>query len=356
MKKLILISVVLGVASFQSGAHAADYLSEELNAGTTIEVTLDELTRELSTASVIAIGESHATGYERDALRDLYLRLGTVLGQRLPCLVEDVQTSDGTSPNLIDQDVQLLPAANQVCSGLQNVAGNSPSATTFRRSLANAFATSNQVITHSGFRHILAFGRLYPNEFKPARVDITEANTIVDQLPSSVARRGNVVSVSYFNRDELPILYLAGRVTEIVQQPSSGRSASVDSLMADVRRVFGTPRLTSSGNAGDVHFYSTDRLNRGSNPSRKNYVALVDQKVFDLNRLVTFLSSAEVRAYIAALPARSPVYASLVTVPQLGFGTDLLVDRGGLFIFGRGGYAAIHPDGRIQVRMPTPTN
>jgi hypothetical protein len=140
----------------------------------------------LSTADVAMIGESHATGLERQVLAEVYARLFEHAGSPRRCLVETY----GSLFSNADDPAKIV--FDRYCPK-ERLFDNPAWDYTAELGRWLARPASGIVLTHTGFRHILPIARFYAPSFDPnASVDQSEHGTLTLQLPSSFDSQGMV--------------------------------------------------------------------------------------------------------------------------------------------------------------------
>lgn len=334
--KILAITLACGVS------HAA-YLSESINLNSTTVHTMTDIKTSIKKSRLISIGESHQSGIERELLKEIYLNLFSAITKKANCLIEDVD-------NLFPTQDLVRPVVLNGCNKVINVTGNSPATTGYSVPLKDNLKLDRIVITHSGFRHIMPMGVLFPGDFQATKVDTQAKNTVITQIEDKYLETLVHTSLTPVNRDDLAINQVRSELQKVLPASSSNNlPQKISALLAAVKANMESPRLKFESSE-QVRLIKIQSMQSKLNPVRESYLAIIDHKVLDLKTLEMLLKSQELISFLKAFTSSTPLYMS-VAYTEMGFDGDTLIAKGGLLLFGSKGHIAINPDGKITLKI-----
>ncbi|MCC6278656.1 MAG: hypothetical protein IT289_12140 [Oligoflexia bacterium] len=323
---------VLGLMGlmFNSGASAATLLDEltvkhRWLSPVEVQKTLDE-------AENLSVGETHNDGQESKLFNSLYLEKWKIGDRRPRCLVESFK-------EIFPESDVNYPLFRQGCEKIKSTLGNGPGQTVFKQSLTEAYNEGRNILTHSGFRHVLPWGLVFPFDFQPARIDFQEQGTIVSQWAKQDKRISHTVSLIPF--EELvynKMRYVIYRLARENHDAEQFLEDQIHDLNIDIERV------EALANSKDLWF-NLD-LASNINPRGKNLLWILKYGKVNFRVIEGVLRSDDFKRFIGLTRPNERIYGTFVVRGDMYFGSDLIKDGGLLFFTTR---AALHiqPDGTI---------
>jgi hypothetical protein len=308
------------------------------------------------------MGESHEQGLERDYIAQLYSDMATVLKpDPVQCLVESGSSSDGNGGPAVSISLiplsgdPLMPQFLKVCA--QNLIWVNPLEThdDYTDKLKK-FLPQGRVLTHTGARHTLPFGLIYPQDFpSPQWVDVPAHGTINRQVPKSfIVSNQQMRSHANWGVDDMLFPQLQSQMQQALKKktdPAQVAQAAGD----EVTRLMSSPALQFA--PGEVsHVFQMNRVT-SSFPFQKAYVSLLNHTAFNPELLKTLLAAPETTQFLKEVdPASLSVQIFEPTTPDASYGigaSTSISENGTIFLFGNVAGKSKNP--QIALVMITPT-
>jgi hypothetical protein len=188
----------VGLLALQAHAATSGYLIQDLASQDSVTlVSVDQIAQRVKVSNLISLGETHESGPEKKVLSFLANAIFSNIRSKPTCIVETYEL-------LVRPENEINSLYQNNCNTIADLQGNGPSSTTFSNALKAEFASDFSVVTHSGFRHILPWGKIYPQDFNSVIIDIIKNNTISTQLPDAFLKQNKkMTSVAAVPLDQL---------------------------------------------------------------------------------------------------------------------------------------------------------
>ena len=320
-------------------------------------ISREQLLASLNEGDLISIGESHQQGVERLYIAGLYSDLATALKPfPVQCLVETTSLTDGSGKI---QRVSLIPLSgdpvmpqfSKICS--QNITFDNP-VNDYTNEL-KTFLPKGRVLTHTGERHTLPFGLIYPKDFaSPQWVDLPAHGTIDRQIPSSfLVSNQKMRSLAVFGLDVMLLAQVQSETQEALTEKTDSTHVAANEL-AKVSLLTNIPALQFA--PGEVaHVFAMNRVEQ-SFPYQKAYATLLNHSAFNAELLKTLLGSPEMITFLGEIDPSSlqvGVQGDDDSESSRWFGADIMISERGTIFFA--GTVGKEKNAKIAVAMISPT-
>jgi hypothetical protein len=314
------------------------------------QVGYDQMLDSIAQGDLIDLGESHELGVERTYIAQIYSDLATRLNP-LPvkCLVESAAEGGATgkfvngSIVITEQPLVLsdgpsdpvYPQFSKVCPGDKMFANPTMDYT----DLLKQYLPEGRVLTHTGLRHMLPWGQLYPQDFLDnwslaQWVDLTAHGTINREVTDSFVEAGKKVRAQ--GPQALEDLLFPQLVTTIQSELKKKVPAEQirQELDAEVAKLMANPALQFGANEV-AHNFEMHRVNL-SFPNELAYLSILNHAVFKIELLKSLLDDPQMAAFLAEI---DPSYITAgVTIPtsaneSFGIAGNVFVSEGGTIYF-----------------------
>jgi hypothetical protein len=290
----------------------------------------------LSQGDLISIGESHALGLERTYLADLYSDLAPMI-HPLPveCLVETGGTSDGPLA-LLDMNGPSDPVRAQfekICAPGKEF--DNP-VNDYTVELAE-YLPHGRVLTHTGARHMLPFGLIYPQDFlDPQWVDTPPNGTINRQVPSSFLSSNKTARAhAVFAYEDFLFPQLVREIVMEFQQLNTPSGITVRES-AKLDELFTSSALKFA--PGEVaHVFEIKRVEAGF-PFEKAYLSLLNQAIFSQELLQKLIVAPEMTAFLSEVDPKTlqaGVFEPDAPNSSLEIGSAQITEAGTIYFYGK---------------------
>jgi hypothetical protein len=328
-------------------AFANSYIVDLVTDPKAIKVSSSTVVTEMSKAQLISIGETHSHGLEREAIRDLYVSLQKVAKSRADCFVE-------TFDNLMPANDVVRDSFLKLCKKTTSVLGNGPLQTVFEKPMAKSFGKS-VVLTHSGFRHVMPMGRIFPGDFVAAAIDTKANNTISTQIPSKYVGKTKMVTLTFLDIADLPTFMLRNELTSLITEKSKlltvdEQKSLIAKRLKEIEQRISVPTanlLDQFNKEQKVLYYQLAEMQSLSKPKRTSFLSLYSEDVYKPAVFEQLLQSQELADFILQVTSTDGLYVRIAKSETDFDGTA--IEASGIFLFNSSGRIFSHPSGKVEL-------
>lgn len=260
--------------------------------------SLRELSKLANRSDLIMIGETHSHGSEKDVLHVVTEKVLGDLELNPDCAIEASDSISDSILNLLETQPKIKSVFESNCKRIESIENNDLTQTGFTNFLSTLESSSNRVVTYTGLRHVLPWGKYYPSDFSIVPLDTKPNQTILTQIPKNFKTNNKkLLSINFIS---LELLYI-NALKDFIRNNSSNNPKNMQ-LVVDKFLL----KLNSLKNQAYFEFDKNEsfkiiNLDSLNAKNEKHILVLYKNKFSIESKLIKLISSFEFIKFITSL-------------------------------------------------------